>query len=130
MMIGIEGKIAEIIDTTTVVINRGYEHDVEEGMRFIIYEPGNEIKDPDTGDSLGTFEYVKAKVEATNVNEKFSTAETYETDTIPSAIMSIKSLMGQRVPQELPLDAETKDELPKHSATSVKVGDSVRQMLD
>ena len=67
-MIGIEGKIAEIIDTATVVINRGYKDGVEEGMRFIIYEPGNEIEDPDTGESLGTFENVKAKVETTNFN--------------------------------------------------------------
>jgi len=129
-MIGIEGKIAEIIDTSTVVINRGHKHGVEEGMRFIIYEPGNEITDPDTGDSLGTFEYVKAKVEATNVNEKFSTAETYGTYTIPSPIMSISHIMEQRVSRKLPLDDETKDGLPEHPKTQVKIGDPVRQILD
>lgn len=129
-MIGIEGKVAEIIDTVTVVINRGYEHGVEEGMRFIIYELGNEIKDPDTGESLGRFEYVKAKVEATNVNEKFSTAETYGTYTIPSPIMGISPIMEQRVSRKLPLDDEMKIRMLKHSITTVKVGDPVRQILD
>ena len=127
-MIGIEGKVAEIIDTVTVAINRGYEHGVEEGMRFIIYELGNEIEDPDTKESLGRFEYVKAKVEATNVNEKFSTAKTYETDTIPTAIMGVYA--GQLVSRKLPLDDETKDRLPKHPITRVKIGDPVRQILD
>ncbi|NQE04351.1 hypothetical protein C5S32_00635 [ANME-1 cluster archaeon GoMg1] len=70
-MIGIEGKVAEIVDEYTVVINRGQEHGVEEDMRFVIYEPGEEIKDPETDESLGKFEYVKAKVEVVNVQEKF-----------------------------------------------------------
>ena len=131
-MIGIEGKIAEIIDTYTVVINRGHEHGVEEGMRFIIYELGNEIKDPDTKESLGTFEHVKAKVEATNVNERFSTAKTYEADTRPTnAIIAIMGMYAeQRVSRELPLGDEAKDRLPKHPITQVKVGDPVRQILD
>ncbi len=127
-MIGIEGKVAEIIDTVTVAINRGYAHGVEEGMRFIIYELGNEIKDPDTKESLGRFEYVKAKVEATNVNERFSTAKTYETDILSTAIMGTYG--GQLVSRKLPLDDETKGELPKHPITRVKIGDPVRQILD
>ena len=129
-MIEIKGKIAEIIDTATVVINRGYKDGVEEGMRFIIYEPGNEIEDPDTGESLGTFEHVKAKVEATNVNEKFSTAKTYGTDTRPSAITAIMDMYAEQhvSPRKLPLDDETKGRLPKHP--QVKVRDPVRQILD
>ena len=129
-MVRIEGKIARILDEYTVVITIGYEHGVEEGMRFIIYEPGDEVKDPDTGDSLGTFEYVKAKVEATNVNEKFSTAKTYGADTRPAITAIMGMYAEQRVPRKLLLDDEAKGRLPKHLITQVKVGDPVRQILD
>ena len=126
-MTGIEGKVAKIIDVYTVVINRGLEHGVEEDMRFVIYEPGEEIKDPDGG-SLGIFEYVKAKVEVVNVQEKFSTAETYETHT--TTIPAIQPLFGQTTRNVLPLDEETSARLQKGLRTPVKIGDSVRQILD
>ena len=128
-MIGIEGKIAEIIDEYTVVINQGHEHGVEEDMRFVIYDPGEEINDPDTGESLGKFEYVKAKVKVVNVQEKFSTAKTYETYTMTMPAMTIAQVMGQTRREELPLDEETKARLQK-GLRPVKIGDSVRQILD
>jgi len=129
-MTGIKGKVAEIVDEYTVVINRGNKHGVEEDMRFVIYEPGEEIKDPDTDESLGEFEYVKAKVEVVNVQEKFSTAKTYETHTMP-AIPALALLARDRtMREELPLDEETRAGLPKRSEISVKSGDLVRQILD
>ena len=126
-MTGIEGKVAGIINVYTVVINRGLEHGVEEDMRFVIYEPGEEIKDPDGG-SLGIFEYVKAKVEVVNVQEKFSTAKTYETHTM--IMPAIQALSGQTTRNKLPLDDETKAGLQKGLRTPVKIGDLVRQILD
>ena len=131
-MKGIEGKIAKIIDENTVVINRGLEHAVEEDMRFVIYEPGEEIKDPDTNKSLGPFENVKAKVEVVNVQEKFSTAETYETQTMtmPAIQQALTQLRGQTTRKELPLDEETSARLQKGLRPSVKIGDLVRQILD
>lgn len=127
-MKGIEGKVAKIIDVYTVVINRGLEHGVEEDMRFVIYEPGEEIKDPDTGDLLGKFEYVKAKVKVVNVQEKFSTAETYETQT--TTMPAIQALWGQTTRNELRLDKEMKAGLQNGLRTPVKIGDLVRQTLD
>jgi hypothetical protein len=130
-MVGIEGKIAEIIDEYTVVINRGHEHGVEEDMRFVIYEPGEEIKDPDTDEALGNFEYLKAKIEVVNVQEKISTAKTYETHTVTmSAIQALTLIQGQTRRNELPLDEETKRRLPERRRTLVQIGDLVRQILD
>ena len=131
-MIGrIEGKVAEIVDEYTVVINRGHEHGVEEDMRFVIYEPGEEIKDPKTKESLGKFEYVKAKVEVVNVQEKFSTAKTYETHTMTMpAIQALALVGGQTMRNELPLDEETRAGLQKRPRIYVKNGDLVRQILD
>jgi len=131
-MEGIEGKVVKIMDEYTVVINRGSEHSVEEDMRFVIYEPGDEIKDPDTDKSLGKFEHVKAKVEVTNVSEKFSTAKTYETHTMtmPALQEAIVRVTGQTMRNELPLDEETRAGLPERKKTLVKIGDLVRQVLD
>lgn len=126
-MEGIEGKVAEIIDEHTVVINRGYGQGVEEDMRFVIYEQGDEIKDPDTKKSLGRFEYVKAKVRVTNVSEKFSTATTCEADT-PPVFRGLGGLLGQQC-RVLPLDKEMKEKMPNYN-TTVKIGDLVRQILD
>ena len=123
----IEGKVAEVIDIYTVVINRGNEHGVEEDMRFVIYELGEEIKDPDTDESLGKFEYVKAKVRVTNVSEKFSTATTCEADT-PPALMGLRGLLGQQC-QILPLDKEMKEKMPNYNPT-VNIRDLVKQILD
>ena len=123
-MIG--GIIVKIVDEHTVVIDRGHEHGVEEDMRFVIFELGDEIMDPDTRTSLGKLEHVKAKIKVTNVQEKFSTAETYKTYTMPI----LPPFLNTTVREELPLDKETIASLQKLPRTSVKIGDLVRQILD
>jgi len=126
-MQGIEGKVAKIIDEYTVVINKGSDNGVEENMRFIIYEKGKEIIDPDSKESLGYFEYVKGKVKVDVVNEKYSIAKSYQ-----QAIVGVPNYfnIGAIAPKELPLDEETKKGLDKSGITRVKIGDLVRQILD
>ena len=128
----IEGKVAKIIDVYTVVINRGRANGVEDGMRFIIYEQGGEITDPDTGELLGRFENIKRKIKVVNVSEKISTAmsdETYQVAT-PSAL-NLYSLNSSRSEiKELPLNQETRDGLIEHKKVGIKNGDLVRQILD
>lgn len=132
-MTEIEGKVAKIIDVYTVVINRGKEDGVEDDMRFIIYEKGDEIIDPDTDESLGVFEYIKMKVKIVNVNDKISTAksdEKYQVAT-PSAfnLNSIMSTSRTEIKQ-LPLNQETREQLLNNKISGVKIGDLVRQILD
>ncbi|MCK4636305.1 MAG: hypothetical protein KAT49_00330 [Methanomicrobia archaeon] len=126
----IEGKVAEIIDLYTIVINRGRKHGVEEDMRFVIYEPGDIIEDPDTSKPLGNFEHIKAKVKVTYAREKFSTAETYITYTVPTVPYTPILTREYQKRQELPLDRTMREQLLKHLMSPVKVGDLVRQILD
>lgn len=71
----VEGKIAKVLGNNEVVVNRGREHGVRHGMVFEIFTPGgDEVWDPDTGETLGTVEDVKAKAEITEVKEKLSVA--------------------------------------------------------
>ncbi len=71
----VEGKIAKVLGNNEVVVNRGREHGVRPGMMFEIFAPeGDEVWDPDTGETLGTVEDVKAKAEVTEVKEKLCVA--------------------------------------------------------
>ena len=71
----IEGLVARILNDESVVINRGSAHGVKEGMRFAIFTELDEVKDPETGESIGKLELVKARVVAMHVQENMATAE-------------------------------------------------------
>jgi hypothetical protein len=71
----VEGKIAKVLGNNEVVVNRGREHGVRHGMVFEIFSPGgDEVWDPDTGETLGTVEDVKAKAEVSEVKDRLSVA--------------------------------------------------------
>lgn len=123
----IEGKIAKILTEYRVVINRGYKDGVENGMRFVIFDPGEEIRDPDTKEPLGNLEIVKAKVEVINVQEKLSTARTYEHEVFSTGPFGALAALQGRELIKLPLDEKT---IEKVRITPVTVGDRVRQILD
>ena len=74
----IQGKVARILNKRVVVLNRGASHGVELGMEFNILSPtDHEIKDPDTGEILGSIKRTKIKVKVTSVHERMSFASTF-----------------------------------------------------
>ena len=71
----VEGKVAKIMGRGEIVVNRGRQHGVRAGMVFEVFAAeGEEVWDPDTGETLGTVEDVKAKAEVTEVKEKLAIA--------------------------------------------------------
>jgi hypothetical protein len=76
----VEGKVAKILGKgEEVVLNRGRSHGVRQGMLFEIFAPeGEEVWDPDTGETLGTVEDVKAKAEVTEVKDKLAVARIFD----------------------------------------------------
>lgn len=78
-------KVIKIIDDKTLVINAGRENGIETGNDIEIYQPGNEIIDPDTNKSLGTLDYIKAELEVVNVYPKMSVCKDVRTKTYPFA---------------------------------------------
>ncbi len=68
----IEGKVAQILDEFTLIINVGQTKGVKPGMEFVVYAPGDDVTDPDTGASLGAWEVVKGRVVASHVQEKLT----------------------------------------------------------
>lgn len=71
----ISGKVAAIIDDTTLVLNVGYQQGVQEGTVFVIFAEQADIADPDTGEPLGRWEMVKARVAVTHVQERMCTVQ-------------------------------------------------------
>ena len=69
---GIEGQIASIVDESALIINRGAKQGVKAGMRFAVFAEVEDVKDPDSGETLGKWELVKGVVAAAHVQEKMT----------------------------------------------------------
>lgn len=90
----LEGKVAGIIDDHRVVINRGAEHGVTIGQRYLILSIGEELFDPDTNESLGCVEVIKGKGEVTHVQAKISTLQTTDTHEIKRRSTGLLAIAG------------------------------------
>lgn len=75
----IQGKVAAILNSRDLVINKGANDDVSEGMLFQVTEPNVLIEDPDSGVALGVLAMDKIRVRVFEVHPQFSLAKTYET---------------------------------------------------
>jgi len=75
----IRGSVARIEDEHTLIINRGSDHDVTEGMVFgVLADDGDRIIDPETGLVIGELPSVKLRVRVSEVHPKYSRAETFD----------------------------------------------------
>lgn len=98
----VEGKIAAILDKTTVVINRGSDQGVEKGTKFYIYSKLGPFFDPDSGESLGEITKIWGKVQATIVERRFCIAETmYSTNSTIFSMFAHENIFSTRM--ELPV---------------------------
>lgn len=134
----IKGYVAKIINTTSLVINKGTEDGVRTGMIFQVLDKNTEeIIDPITKESLGGIERVKIEVKVTVVKEKISIAETYRTTrvNVGGSGVSMLDLASAFSPpkyvdrkETLKTDEETWEDLPEEKS-KVKTGDPVVQKI-
>lgn len=69
------GKVASVDSTNnSLVINRGEKHNIRLGEVFHVVRLGDEITDPDTGETLGIREILVGRVQVMHVQETMSTA--------------------------------------------------------
>ncbi len=115
-------RVIRIIDDFTIMIDKGYETaDIKEGTEIIVFEPGPEIKDLE-GNSLGRYDFTKAKLITTEVFQKFSIAQNIEE---PSPFSVNDFLSGGKTKLLINVDEEEIEPLaPKD--IQVKKGDLVR----
>jgi hypothetical protein len=147
----VEGKVAKILGKGEIVLNRGRSHGVRQGMLFEIFAPeGEEVWDPDTGETLGTVEDVKAKAEVTEVKEKLAVARIFDADSPFGASgaagfgelqENLQRMLGQMFGENVQVqgfgtshgtgdgpDLESLFGGPLEDVTKVQVGDAVREI--
>jgi len=127
----IKGKVARIIDESTVIISVGQQHGVTSGMRFVIYEEGEEVLDPDTGESLGAWEVVKGEVVAKHVQERITIAQAPPKEARPldgpvSALMA--EVSKGRAAEMGRLNVSRSDLSGRPQVGPVAIGDHVRSI--
>ncbi len=143
----VEGKVAKILGKGEIVVNRGRSHGVRTGMLFEIFSPeGEEVWDPDTGETLGTVEDVKAKAEITEVKDRLAVARIFDADS-PLGTAGFGEMQEnlQRIFQQMfgenvqvqgfgsagqgdGPDLESMFGGPLEDVTKVQVGDAVREI--
>jgi Flagellar assembly protein T, C-terminal domain len=143
----VEGKVAKILGNNEIVINRGKGEGVRRGMLFEIFAPeGEEVWDPDTGETLGTVEDVKAKAEVTEVKERLAVARLQNTqETLFGAVdigemqENLQRMFGQMFGDDIQVrgfgtaqgddpDLESMLGSPLQDLSKVQVGDAAREI--
>ena len=138
----IRGKVARILNSRELVINLGSEQGVVLGMCFDVLDPkGEDIKDPDTGDILGSLERPKVRVKVNRVEPKICVATTYKKidvniggtgAVIPDLRVFSKLLMPPKWVanyETLKTEEKTWEDLSEKESY-VKTGDPVIQVFD
>lgn len=74
-------RIVKIINEYQVVINAGSEEFIHDGQHLEVFVRGISVSDPETGDDLGTLDYIKAKLRVISVFPRMSVCESRETET-------------------------------------------------
>jgi len=118
----LRGKVAKLIDTYTVALNIGKDKGVEKGMKFAILCPTLKIEDPDTHEELGELNFIKARIEVTEIFDRFCLAESSET--IVEALLPFPSFYAG--PRAATKKLTSSPELDK----TIRVGDDVEQILE
>lgn len=112
--------VARIISSTRIVINRGSEHGIKKGQQMLVYSlEENEIKDPNTGESLGRLEIYKGTGRIIHVQEKISILESDRNRYIEDFTKTSSSPLFHPLPQKMTLD----ENIPFEDPT---VGDLVK----
>ena len=147
----VEGKVAKILGKGEIVLNRGRLHGVRTGMLFEIFAPeGEEVWDPDTGETLGTVEDVKAKAEVTEVKERLAIARVFDASSpfgtanlagFGELQENLQRMLGQMFGENVQVrgfgtghgsdddtDLESMIGGPLEDITKVQVGDAVREI--
>ena len=132
----IRGKVARVLNSREIAINKGSDDGVEIGMIFkILSTKGSEIKDPDTGKPLGSVDLVKTSVKVTVVQERIAVASTYRSHRVNVGGRGL-AIVGLFDPpkwetrfETLRIDEAAIEDLDEEDAI-VHTGDSVVQDLE
>ena len=134
----IRGKVARVLSSRDVALNRGMVDGVEIGMVFkILSTVAPTVTDPDTGELIGSveMEFEKTSVKVTSVQERLSLASTFRTRKVNVGGVGIRPATKLFEPPKWETQVETfetnePDEAIFARDTIVKTGDLVVQVLE
>lgn len=136
----LRGKVARILDTRNLVINLGATHGVVVGMYFDVLDPkGEDIRDPDTNEILGSLERPKVRVQIVKTEDRISVASTFRKKTVNvggRGGLAVGGLAEMFMPPKHVTKYETLKTTEKtwedleESESYVKTGDPVVQVLE
>lgn len=136
----LRGKVARILDTRNLVINLGATHGVVVGMYFDVLDPkGEDIRDPDTNEILGSLERPKVRVQIVKTEDRISVASTFKKKTVNiggRGGLAVGGLAEMFMPPKHVTKYETLKTTEKtwedleESDSYVKTGDPVVQVLE
>lgn len=122
-------RVIKILDEYHVLVNAGTDDKINEGDLLKIIGTTGEIIDPETKESLGTLEKVKASVRVIHVQKNMCVAENVETyKAAPADVIAgiIGTTLGRRTYLEkLPVDPG--DISGGWEEEKIKIGDPVKK---
>ncbi|MEV7262154.1 hypothetical protein AB0N38_01225 [Micromonospora aurantiaca] len=134
----VTGRVAQIVSLRDLILNRGSDHGVAEGMIFKVLdgEPGK-IEDPETGEVLGEIRRVKVLVKVVDVSARFCVARTFRSRRVNVGgenVGGVSELSKLFQPPKYEWLVETLERNPKQreiepARALVKIGDPVESLL-
>ena len=125
----LRAKVAKVLNSTDLALNRGAEHGVEVGMRFaILSDRGADITDPDTQEVLDSVEIAKTLVKIISVTPRLAVGRTFRSKGASGGIVAALSFMntGERAETLRTDERRVQQDLdPKDSF--IKAGDEAVQ---
>ena len=140
----IRGKVARVLNGQEIVINAGIVDGVTVGMDFNVMDTnGEDIRDPDTDEVLGSIERPKVRVRVIHAQEKLAVATPPQSKGVNTDILS--ELADSAIPTlgpvarslivtpRKPYAGSQKTgkiaHVPDNKDTGVKIGDPVVQVM-
>jgi len=122
------GKILRIFDETTLLAGIGERDGLKRGDRVAVVERGEEIVEPETGESLGMLETIKVELVAVDVQERMSvlctTVSVSGRETMPLSERMVRDSMPGDARERMNVASGAKAGLP--SVSVVRAGDLLR----
>lgn len=123
------GKVVKIFDETALLVNLGSNDGLKRGDLLAVVEKGDEVADPETGESLGVLELVKAELIASDVQERMSILRT-----VPARETAVNLPLSARMARDSVKLTKVKGKMVVNQGdisgiaapSPVKVGDPVR----
>lgn len=126
-------KIVRILNDMEIVINGGYNDNLKEDEMLEIFVIGEEIKDPDTSESLGTLDIIKGKVNVKTLYPNMALCESAEFKTVKeyNPLLGTTQLFSVKESEkQLPLNVDLKQAQKINDVDmTIKLGDQVRPCL-